>query len=227
MVLLTYYKKQAYRIYMNGLAGNFFSVYHVTIQWLQGNRAVSTAQPVHYLVMTALGRDRPGIVDTVTRQVSQLGCNIEDSRFALFGETFTFIMLLSGSWNALAQLETTLAQQGAALDLLLVMKRTRLHALPAVPQGVRVEIDMDDAPHLIERFTHLFRQQQMNIAELTARTYTDSAYPQPQLHLAITAHSTTPTLSEPTLREAFTQLCRQLTARGALTILNYSSCSND
>jgi glycine cleavage system transcriptional repressor len=35
------------------------------------------------------------------RHVSSCGCNIEDSRLAMLGDEFTFIMLLSGSWNAI------------------------------------------------------------------------------------------------------------------------------
>ncbi|HHY0819228.1 TPA: ACT domain-containing protein, partial [Klebsiella pneumoniae] len=34
----------------------------------------------HYLVVTAIGTDRPGIVNEVTRHVSGCGCNIVDSR---------------------------------------------------------------------------------------------------------------------------------------------------
>lgn len=65
----------------------------------------------HYLVITALGADRPGIVNTITRHVSSCGCNIEDSRLAMLGEEFTFIMLLSGSWNAITLIESTLPQK--------------------------------------------------------------------------------------------------------------------
>jgi glycine cleavage system transcriptional repressor len=42
-----------------------------------------TASLQHYLVITALGADRPGIVNTITRHVSSCGCNIEDSRLAM------------------------------------------------------------------------------------------------------------------------------------------------
>ncbi|HHU9887380.1 TPA: ACT domain-containing protein, partial [Escherichia coli] len=52
-----------------------------------------TLSSQHYLVITALGADRPGIVNTITRHVSSCGCNIEDSRLAMLGEEFTFIML--------------------------------------------------------------------------------------------------------------------------------------
>ena len=64
-----------------------------------------TASLQHYLVITALGADRPGIVNTITRHVSSCGCNIEDSRLAMLGDEFTFIMLLSGSWNAINLIE--------------------------------------------------------------------------------------------------------------------------
>lgn len=87
-----------------------------------------TLSSQHYLVITALGADRPGIVNTITRHVSSCGCNIEDSRLAMLGEEFTFIMLLSGSWNAITLIESTLPLKGAELDLLIVMKRTTASA---------------------------------------------------------------------------------------------------
>ncbi|EHC47393.1 Glycine cleavage system transcriptional antiactivator GcvR [Salmonella enterica subsp. enterica serovar Give str. S5-487] len=83
-----------------------------------------TPSSQHYLVITALGADRPGIVNTITRHVSSCGCNIEDSRLAMLGDEFTFIMLLSGTWNAITLIESTLPLKGAELDLLIVMKRT-------------------------------------------------------------------------------------------------------
>ena len=73
-----------------------------------------TLSSQHYLVITALGADRPGIVNTITRHVSSCGCNIEDSRLAMLGEEFTFIMLLSGSWNAITLIESTLPLKGAS-----------------------------------------------------------------------------------------------------------------
>ena len=42
----------------------------------------------------------------------------------MLGDEFTFIMLLSGTWNAITLIESTLPLKGAELDLLIVMKRT-------------------------------------------------------------------------------------------------------
>jgi glycine cleavage system transcriptional repressor len=175
----------------------------------------------HYLVITALGANRPGIVNTVTRHVSSCGCNIEDSRLAMLGEEFTFIMLLSGSWNAITLIESTLPQKGAELDLLIVMKRTHSQGRPWVPPvTVWVEVCVNDSPHIIECFTNLFDSSQMNIAELVSRTRPATGNEPPQLYIQITAHSCG-VLNTSDIEQAFYHLCTELNAQGSISIVNY------
>ncbi|BDH44959.1 glycine cleavage system transcriptional repressor [Salmonella enterica subsp. enterica serovar Choleraesuis] len=179
-----------------------------------------TASSQHYLVITALGADRPGIVNTITRHVSSCGCNIEDSRLAMLGEEFTFIMLLSGSWNAITLIESTLPLKGAELDLLIVMKRTQAQARPPMPATVWVQVEVPDSPHLIERFTDLFDSHQMNIAELISRTQSDESGVTPQLYIQISAHS--PFAQDATnIESAFRALCTELDAQGTISVVNY------
>jgi len=173
----------------------------------------------HYLVITALGADRPGTVNTITRHVSSCGCNIEDSRLAMLGEEFTFIMLLSGSWNAITLIESTLPLKGAELDLLIVMKRTTGQERPPMPVTVWVQVEVVDSPHLIERFTDLFDSHQMNIAELVSRTKPAQDGLAPQLHIQITAHS--PGGQDGIIiQQAFKALCTELNAEGTISIVN-------
>lgn len=75
-------------------------------------------------MIIALGVDRFGIVNIIIRYVSSCGCNIEDSRLAMLGEEFTFIMLFFGLWNVIILIELTLSLKGVELDFLIVMKRT-------------------------------------------------------------------------------------------------------
>ena len=49
-----------------------------------------------YLVVSAIGQDRPGIVDEVSAFVFAHQCNVEDSRMAVLGGDFALIMLVSG-----------------------------------------------------------------------------------------------------------------------------------
>ncbi|MGC7981209.1 ACT domain-containing protein, partial [Salmonella enterica] len=79
---------------------------------------------------------------------------------AMLGDEFTFIMLLSGTWNAITLIESTLPLKGAELDLLIVMKRTSDRPRPAMPATVWVQVEVADSPHLIERFTALFNSHE-------------------------------------------------------------------
>ncbi|WP_074012964.1 glycine cleavage system transcriptional repressor [Candidatus Sodalis sp. SoCistrobi] len=174
----------------------------------------------HYLVITALGANRPGIVNTITRHVSSCDCNIEDSRLAMLGEEFTFIMLLSGGWNAIAQLESTLPLKGVELDLLIVMKRTTAQEQPATPTTVWVTVEVDDSPHLIERYTDLFDSHQMTLAELASKTQPADAQSPPRLTLSMTAHG--PAGGQVLLIEQrFHQLCTELHAQGSIRVINH------
>lgn len=178
----------------------------------------------HHLVITALGVDRPGIVNTITRHVSSCGCNIEDSRLAMLGDEFTFIMLLSGSWNAITLIESTLPLKGAELELLIVMKRTNARARPPMPATVIVQVEVADSPHIIERFTDLFDKHQMNIAELVSRIRPAQAAQPPVLYIQMTAHS--PASAEGSaIEQAFNHLCSELNAQGSIRL--YSVLDED
>jgi glycine cleavage system transcriptional repressor len=176
--------------------------------------------PQHFLVITALGTDRPGIVNAITRHVSGCGCNIEDSRLAMLGEEFTLIMLLSGSWNAITLIESTLPLKGVELDLLIVMKRTTVNEQKETPTTVWVKVEVEDSPHLIERFTDLFDRHNMNIAELVSKTQPVAEERPVQLYIQITAHGPG---DQPVgrIEDEFHRLCTELNAQGSISVVNH------
>ncbi|MFP1497706.1 glycine cleavage system transcriptional repressor [Escherichia coli] len=179
-----------------------------------------TLSSQHYLVIAALGADRPGIVNTITRHVSSCGCN-EDSRLAMLGEEFTFIMLLSGSWNAITLIESTLPLKGAELDLLIVMKRTTARPRPPMPASVWVQVDVADFPHLIERFTALFDAHHMNIAELWCRAR--NLLKMNGLRSCMSDYCPQPRIcGRSKIQQAFKALCTELNAQGSINVVNYS-----
>ena len=48
----------------------------------------------HY-IMTAFGKDRPGIVADVSQVLYENGCNLEDSTMTLLADEFTLILLFA------------------------------------------------------------------------------------------------------------------------------------
>jgi glycine cleavage system transcriptional repressor len=56
-----------------------------------------------FFVISAIGRDRPGIVADVTELIFECGCNLEDSSMTLLGDHFALLILLSGQGEGLGE----------------------------------------------------------------------------------------------------------------------------
>ncbi|MBF0572929.1 MAG: hypothetical protein HQK69_04125 [Desulfamplus sp.] len=54
-------------------------------------------------IMTAFGKDRPGIVADVSEIIYENGCNLEESQMGLLADEFTLILLLSGQGEMLEE----------------------------------------------------------------------------------------------------------------------------
>ncbi len=124
-----------------------------------------------YLVITASGEDKVGLVDRLSSRIAESGCNIEESRMAVLGGQFALIMLLSGPWHALSKLEAQMAALGEQLGLTIIHKRTRKReqARPVVPYSV--EVVAMDHPGIVRDLAAFFSRGGINIEELQTDTY--------------------------------------------------------
>ncbi|WP_283242491.1 glycine cleavage system protein R, partial [Vibrio parahaemolyticus] len=115
------------------------------------------------LVRKALNRKA---TDQVVQLVTQAGCNIVDSRIAIFGSEFTLIMLLTGNASSVTRVETQLPLLGQEHDLITIMKRTAAHELLDNSYTMEVFIESEDRPGLTEKFTKFFADQQIGLDSL-------------------------------------------------------------
>ncbi len=58
----------------------------------------------HHAVLTAIGADRPGLVDEVSAYVLERGGNLEDSRMVNLHGQFAMMLLVSGDEDAIDRL---------------------------------------------------------------------------------------------------------------------------
>ena len=56
-----------------------------------------------HLVLTAIGPDEIGLIEKISKFISSRGCNIEDSKMAVFYGEFAIILLISGHGPDLAK----------------------------------------------------------------------------------------------------------------------------
>jgi glycine cleavage system transcriptional repressor len=54
-------------------------------------------------ILSAIGKDRPGIVADVSELIYEGGCNLEDSSMSLLGSHFALLVLLSGEEEGLGE----------------------------------------------------------------------------------------------------------------------------
>ena len=141
-----------------------------------------------HLVITAVGDDRPGIVNDLTKHISENGCNIADSRMTILGGEFALILLLSGNWSAIAKIEESLPKIADSLGLSITIKRTE----PRSQQGNLLNYHVDalaiDQPGLVHKVTEFFSSHSINIENLNTDSYNAAHTGTPMFSITMTVN---------------------------------------
>ncbi len=161
------------------------------------------------LVLSALGTDRPGIIDELSRTVLECGCRIMDSRMTVLGGNFALLLQVGGNWNTLAKLEDQLKSAEQRMDLTISSRRTseRETSRDLLPYGVDV-ISMDQ-PGIVHNLARFFSQRKINIQEMATGSYpaAHTGTPMFSVHMAVEIRAET-RISD--LREEFAEFCDSL-----------------
>lgn len=124
-----------------------------------------------YLVISALGKDRPGIVSALSKIIAEHDCNIEDSRMTVLGGEFAAMLLVEGKWNTLAKVENALPELEKQMGLTIAIKRTgeRESVRALIPYAVDV-VSMDH-PGIVNSLAHFFAERDINIEDMVTSSY--------------------------------------------------------
>lgn len=159
-----------------------------------------------FLVITALGRDKPGIVDKLSEAVTNCDCNIVDSRMTVLGGEFAVILMVSGKWNQLAKLEDALQGLRESLELTITSKRTEPGEPATDLMPYTVEVISIDHPGIVYELAHFFSKRNINIQELNTTRYSAAHTGTPMFALHITANIPAD-IHVASLRDEFLDFC--------------------
>lgn len=161
------------------------------------------------LVITALGEDRPGLIDSLSKAVSDAGCSIVDSRMTVLGGEFAIIKLVSGRWNSLAKLEGQLPPLARELGLELHLKRTTPTRQPGDLLPYAVDVVSLDQPGIVHQLAHFFSQREINIRDMATNRYNaaHTGTPMFSVHMTLDIPAR---LHVAVVREEFLDFCDQL-----------------
>jgi glycine cleavage system transcriptional repressor len=174
---------------------------------------------LHHAVLTAVGDDRPGLVDEVTRYITERGGNLEDSRMVNLRGQFAMMMLVAGSEAAMSRLQDGLGalRRGSHVHAeLRPADAAHVDRPPAMP--FRLNTWAMDHPGLMQSVSHLLGEMGVNIesvaSSLRPAPYTNT--PLFEMELVISVPAATPVAE---LREAIAALCDEMNIDWRLTAL--------
>ena len=75
-----------------------------------------------HLILTAVGPDQVGLVEKISEFISSHGCNIEDSKMAVFCGEFAVILLITGESGSLFKIANEYRQLEAQTALTISIK---------------------------------------------------------------------------------------------------------
>lgn len=170
------------------------------------------------LVLTAVGPDRPGLVDELSGALLGAGANVADSRMInLRGQFAMIVMIEVGESNDIDAVRRNLAAAGNDIGLSVTLAPhiaglTRDDDDGAAPgQGVpyRLKTSAMDQPGMVHRITHELHSYGVNIEELQTRLQPGSYSGTPlfSMEMCMTVPGT---VSIHKLREKVEKLCESL-----------------
>lgn len=163
----------------------------------------------NHLVISAVGADRPGLVERLSKAVLDGGCNIEDSRMTVLGGEFAAMLLISGQWNNIAKVENSVERVGGELGLTVATKRTegqraRRHLMPYA-----VDVVALGHPGIVYNLAHFFSSRDISIEDMTTSSYAaaHTGAPMYAVRLVVDIPSS---LQIAALRDEFLDFCDEL-----------------
>jgi glycine cleavage system transcriptional repressor len=176
-------------------------------------------QTQHHAVLTAVGDDRPGLVDEVTLYITQRGGNLEDSRMVNLRGQFAMMILVAGSEEAMARLHDGLGKLRRDCNVHAELRPADAGATkrtPALP--FRLNTWAMDHPGLMQSVSHLLGELGVNIesveSSLRPAPYTNTPLFEMELVLSVPAET-----HVAGLREKLGELCDEMNIDWQLTAL--------
>ena len=118
------------------------------------------------LAITAIGADRPGIVNELTEVLLSAKLNIEDSRMSILGGEFAIILLVTGDATSISRISENKDKLEQSLNLNLLIKPTSGVSSNDAHVRYHIEVEGMDNPGIVHTLTRYLSQQQINIVNM-------------------------------------------------------------
>lgn len=160
-----------------------------------------------HLILTAVGPDQVGLVEKISAFIARHGCNIEDSKMAVFCGEFALIILTSGESGSLHKIASEYHKLEIETGLAISIKTpsSRKAAESFLPYTLTVSCM--DHPGIVYQISAILSGFSINIESMETKTYAAPVSGTPIFRLE--ADISVPTKTNiNSLRERFAQVQR-------------------
>jgi glycine cleavage system transcriptional repressor len=161
------------------------------------------------IVISAIGSDRTGVVQDLTKVILACGGNIEESRMTTLGREFAMLLLVSGNWHTLSRLEQGLDKLRQSSGLTIAIKETDEKPVEEDRMPYAVDIVSLDQQGIVFNLANFFATRDIEIADVATRSYAaaHTGAPMFAVQMAVNVPST---IHVAQLRDEFLELCDRL-----------------
>ena len=161
------------------------------------------------IVISAIGNDRAGVVQDLTKVVLSCGGNIEESRMTTLGSEFAMLLLVSGNWHTLSRLEQDLDKLCKGSDLQVSIKKTDTKPAEEDHMPYAVDVVALDQQGIVFNLANFFTTRNIEIADVATRSYA-AAHTGAHMFAVQMAVNVPSSIHVAQLREEFLELCDRL-----------------
>ena len=167
------------------------------------------------LVISALGNDKPGIVNELSKAILDQGGNISESKMTVLGGEFAMMLLVTGTQECINNIISKLDNTGKSLNLTLIAKETQATESNHKRLPYQITVVSMDHPGIVHNISDFLSSRDLNIEEIETKTY-------PAAHTGTPMFSLDMTISIPadssirTLRDEFLIFCDDLNLDASL-----------
>jgi len=161
------------------------------------------------IVISAVGSDRTGVVQDLSKVILSCDGNIEESRMTTLGSEFAMLLLVSGNWATLNKLEQALNKLGEAKNLAVSIRQTDTKPPTGNRMPYAVDIVSLDQQGIVFNLANFFAARDIEIADVSTRSYAAAHTGSPMfaVQMAINIPSEVHIAQ---LREDFLEICDRL-----------------
>ena len=171
----------------------------------------------HYLVISAIGNDQPGIVNSVSQMIVERKGNITSSRMMAMGGEFSLMLMVEGDNKIVEQIQSALPDMESALGLTIVSKHTKASERTAERVPCNINVVSMDHPGIVQQVADFFSPRDVNIEEMNTDTY-PAAHTGTQMFALNMVVSLPAELKIAPLREEFVDFCDAMNLDASMEI---------